>query len=132
MARISGIDLPGNKRIVIALTYIFGIGKYRANEICKKMDFASSLKKMKMFYPPNNFSFDCPIDSNASSPYKYCHSLEIRNSEFEGMLIGQPTDSQLSKTPDPNGSALFPFPSRAAINLEEFEGPVIIQNCSFK
>ena len=33
MARIAGIDLPKNKRGVIGLTYIFGIGTSRANEI---------------------------------------------------------------------------------------------------
>ena len=33
MARIAGIDLPKNKRGVIGLTFIFGIGKSRAKEI---------------------------------------------------------------------------------------------------
>jgi small subunit ribosomal protein S13 len=33
MARIAGIDIPKNKRGVIALTYIYGIGKSRAQEI---------------------------------------------------------------------------------------------------
>lgn len=33
MARIAGVDLPRNKRIVIALTYIYGIGDSRAREI---------------------------------------------------------------------------------------------------
>ena len=33
MARISGVDLPKNKRGVIGLTYIFGIGRSRAEEI---------------------------------------------------------------------------------------------------
>ncbi len=33
MARIAGVDLPRNKRIEIALTYIFGIGKSRAQKI---------------------------------------------------------------------------------------------------
>ena len=33
MARIAGIDIPKNKRGVIALTYIFGIGKSRAKEV---------------------------------------------------------------------------------------------------
>ena len=33
MARISGIDLPKNKRIVIALTYIYGIGNSSAERI---------------------------------------------------------------------------------------------------
>ena len=36
MARIAGVDLPLNKRIDIALTYIFGIGTTRANKIVEK------------------------------------------------------------------------------------------------
>ena len=38
MARISGVDLPRNKRLVIALTYIFGIGRKTAGEICAKAE----------------------------------------------------------------------------------------------
>lgn len=34
MARIAGIDLPRDKRIEIALTYIFGIGRRTASNIC--------------------------------------------------------------------------------------------------
>ena len=33
MARIAGVDLPREKRVEIGLTYIFGIGRKRANEI---------------------------------------------------------------------------------------------------
>ena len=33
MARIAGIDIPKNKRGIIALTYIFGIGRSKAKEI---------------------------------------------------------------------------------------------------
>ena len=33
MARISGVDIPKQKRCVIALTYIFGVGRSRAEEI---------------------------------------------------------------------------------------------------
>ena len=40
MARIAGIDLPRNKRIEIALTYIFGIGRPRAHQICEKAGVA--------------------------------------------------------------------------------------------
>jgi small subunit ribosomal protein S13 len=36
MARIAGIDLPRNKRIDIALTYIHGIGRTSASRICEK------------------------------------------------------------------------------------------------
>ncbi len=36
MARIAGVDLPRRKHIIIALTYIFGIGRTSASEICEK------------------------------------------------------------------------------------------------
>jgi len=36
MPRISGVDLPRNKRMEIALTYIFGIGRVTANKILEK------------------------------------------------------------------------------------------------
>ncbi len=35
MARISGVDIPNNKRVVISLTYIYGIGKPTSQEILK-------------------------------------------------------------------------------------------------
>ncbi|MDZ4382509.1 MAG: 30S ribosomal protein S13 [Parvibaculum sp.] len=34
MARIAGVNIPTNKRVVIALTYIHGIGDAKAQEIC--------------------------------------------------------------------------------------------------
>ncbi|WP_428264609.1 30S ribosomal protein S13 [Haliangium sp.] len=40
MARIAGVDLPRNKRIEIALTYIFGIGRSRAGELLDKAGVA--------------------------------------------------------------------------------------------
>ena len=36
MARIAGVDLPKDKRVEIALTYIYGIGKSKSSEILKK------------------------------------------------------------------------------------------------
>ena len=36
MARIAGIDLPRNKRIEVALTYIFGVGRSTSQEILSK------------------------------------------------------------------------------------------------
>lgn len=34
MARIAGVDLPKNKRVVVGLTYIYGIGRSSAERIC--------------------------------------------------------------------------------------------------
>jgi len=36
MARIAGVDIPRDKRIVIALTYVFGIGATKSKEILEK------------------------------------------------------------------------------------------------
>lgn len=36
MARIAGVDLPANKRVEIGLTYIYGIGRSRANTILEQ------------------------------------------------------------------------------------------------
>jgi len=44
MARIAGVDLPKNKRGVIGLTYIYGIGSSRAAEILQKADMDESTK----------------------------------------------------------------------------------------
>ena len=37
MARIAGINIPTNKRVKIALTYIHGIGRTKATDICSKV-----------------------------------------------------------------------------------------------
>lgn len=44
MARIAGVDLPRNKRIDIALTYIFGVGRSRSQEILRELNIDASIK----------------------------------------------------------------------------------------
>jgi small subunit ribosomal protein S13 len=44
MARIAGVDIPKNKRGIIALTYIFGIGKSRAAEVLEKSNVNADKK----------------------------------------------------------------------------------------
>ena len=44
MARIAGVDIPKNKRGVIALTYIFGVGKSRAIEVLDKAQVSQDIK----------------------------------------------------------------------------------------
>ena len=44
MARIAGVDIPKNKRGVIALTYIFGVGKSRAIEVLEKAQVSQDKK----------------------------------------------------------------------------------------
>ncbi len=44
MARIAGINIPKEKRFVIALTYIYGIGSTTAHKICKKLKINLNLR----------------------------------------------------------------------------------------
>jgi len=44
LARLFGVDLPKNKRMEIALTYIYGIGKSLSQEILNKADIDLNLK----------------------------------------------------------------------------------------
>ena len=44
MARLSGVDIPNNKRTEIALTYIFGVGRKSAKDICKKANVEPAKK----------------------------------------------------------------------------------------
>ena len=44
MARLAGVDLPRNKRVEIALTYIYGLGRASAKKICKEAGFDSALR----------------------------------------------------------------------------------------
>ena len=48
MPRILGVDIPGNKRVEISLTYIYGIGRTGAAEICQRtrIDPATSASQL--------------------------------------------------------------------------------------
>ncbi|AMS29002.1 30S ribosomal protein S13 [Aquidulcibacter sp.] len=41
MARIAGVNIPTNKRVLIALQYIHGVGAAKAQEICEKVGIAA-------------------------------------------------------------------------------------------
>lgn len=44
MARIAGVDLPKDKRVVIGLTYIYGIGNSRARQLLSKTGIDESIR----------------------------------------------------------------------------------------
>lgn len=46
MARIAGVDIPPDKRVEISLTYIYGIGRYRSQEVLRMADIDSN-KRVK-------------------------------------------------------------------------------------
>ncbi len=48
MARIEGVDLPRNKRIVIALTYIYGVGRTTSEQLLEKTGIDPSIRVQDM------------------------------------------------------------------------------------
>jgi small subunit ribosomal protein S13 len=44
MARISGVDLPRDKKVEVGLTYIYGIGRHNATDIMQKANIDSALR----------------------------------------------------------------------------------------
>ena len=44
MARISGVDIPREKRLEISLTYIFGVGRTRSKEICASVGISPNTR----------------------------------------------------------------------------------------
>jgi small subunit ribosomal protein S13 len=44
MARLAGVDIPRDKRVVIALTYIYGVGRTRSSEILAATDISPEVR----------------------------------------------------------------------------------------
>jgi small subunit ribosomal protein S13 len=48
MPRIIGIDIPPNKRLEVSLTYLYGVGRVRSNEIIMKLGLDPNMKADKL------------------------------------------------------------------------------------
>lgn len=44
MARIAGVDIPREKRLVVSLTYVFGIGRTTAEQVCRETGIDESTR----------------------------------------------------------------------------------------
>ena len=53
MARISGVDLPKDKRVEIGLTYIYGIGRKSAKDILEKAGINPDIRVLTIRRPPS-------------------------------------------------------------------------------
>ena len=70
MARIAGVDLPRKKQVKIALTYIFGIGRSTAEEICIKV------------------KVDPGMDADDLSEVDVKRIRDLINDEYKGIMDG--------------------------------------------
>jgi small subunit ribosomal protein S13 len=48
MPRVIGTDIPDNKRLIISLTYIYGIGSFRAQEIIEKLKLDPNMRAREL------------------------------------------------------------------------------------
>lgn len=48
MPRIAGVNIPENKRLIISLTYIYGIGNNTSRKICQAMNLDPNIKTSKL------------------------------------------------------------------------------------
>ena len=105
MARIAGIDLPREKRIEIALTYIFGIGRKTANDILKATginpdtrvkDLAENDEALLREYIDKNLSVEGDLRSRVSLDIK--RLVEIGCYRGVRHRKGLPVRGQRSKT----------------------------------
>lgn len=105
MPRVIGIDIPGNKRLVISLTYIYGIGKAVSQEVIEKLGLDPNMRA-------HNLSDEDVSKLNALLTSEYVVEGDLRRqvqnnikrlistSSYRGMRhrVGLPTRGQRTRT----------------------------------
>ncbi len=105
MARISGVDIPREKRLAIALTYIFGIGRVTAMKLCNETGISpdtrvrgltdSEVNKIRM-YIENNLSVEGDRRRNVQTDIK--RKIEIGSYQGTRHRKGLPVRGQRTHT----------------------------------
>ncbi len=118
MARIAGVDLPKNKRIEIALTYIYGIGRSRAKEIILETGVDPNVRTFNLTdediakirsYIDNNFKVEGDLRKDVTQNIK--RLMEIGS--YRGLrhrkglpVRGQKTRTNARTRKGPRGAAI--------------------------
>lgn len=89
MARIAGVNIPDNKRLVISLTYIYGVGLTTAQKLCKKVKLSED-KKVKDLSDKELVSLRNLIDSDfeVEGPLRKKVSMNIKHKMDLGSYQG--------------------------------------------
>ena len=104
MARIAGVDLPRNKRMVIALTYIYGIGQTVSKEILKKCQIDESTRSDNITEDEINRLRTVLTDYQVEGDLRRAESLNIKRlseiNSYRGIRHrrGLPVRGQNTKT----------------------------------
>ncbi len=105
MARLAGVDLPREKRMEIALTYIYGIGRTRSHEILSATGVSADLRSKDLTdedqatlrdYIENNFRVEGDLRREVNSDIR--RKIEIGCYEGLRWRRGLPVRGQRTKT----------------------------------
>ena len=118
MARIAGVDLPRNKRIEIALTYIYGIGRNRAKEIINETGVDANTRTINLTddeiakirsYIDNNFKVEGDLRKEVTQNIKRLMEIGCYRGlrHRKGLPVrGQKTKTNARTRKGPRGSAI--------------------------
>ncbi len=118
MARIAGVDLPRNKRIEIALTYIYGIGRNRAKEIINETGVDANTRTINLTddeiakirtYIDNNFKVEGDLRKEVTQNIKRLMEIGCYRGlrHRKGLPVrGQRTKTNARTRKGPRGSAI--------------------------
>jgi small subunit ribosomal protein S13 len=105
MARLSGVDLPRDKRMEVALTYIYGIGRSRSLEILAATDISPDLRSKDLTdeqlaslreYIENNFRVEGDLRREVQADIR--RKIEIGSYQGIRHRRGLPVRGQRTKT----------------------------------
>ena len=105
MARISGVDIPREKRLEISLTYIFGVGRTRSKEICDGVGISRDTRVRDLTeeevaqlrtYVDNNLKVEGDLRREVAADIK--RKVEIGSYEGLRHRRGLPVRGQRTKT----------------------------------
>ncbi len=105
MARIAGVDIPNDKRVVVSLTYIFGIGRTSAVEICSKLGIDQS-RRVKDLTEDENIKLRSVIENDytvegelrTERTYSIKRLMDINCYRGRRHKMGLPAHGQRTKT----------------------------------
>jgi len=118
LARIAGVDLPRNKRIEIALTYIYGIGRNRAKEIVNETGVDANTRTINLTddeiarirsYIDNNFKVEGDLRKEVTQNIKRLMEIGCYRGlrHRKGLPVrGQKTKTNARTRKGPRGSAI--------------------------
>jgi small subunit ribosomal protein S13 len=118
LARIAGVDLPRNKRIEIALTYIYGIGRNRAKEIISETGVDANTRTINLTdeeiakirsYIDNNFKVEGDLRKEVTQNIKRLMEIGCYRGlrHRKGLPVrGQKTKTNARTRKGPRGSAI--------------------------